>query len=126
MLPCEKKCLRGKVGDPIQIGALERACVTSTEQEQRVQPLPGREKKVAVVGSGLSSLTAAHDLARKGYPVTLFEPTDQLGGRLLEIHEALLPRQVIQGEIALLTRAEGGHPIECAPLCFETSSRRTA
>jgi glutamate synthase (NADPH/NADH) small chain len=102
--PCQKKCLRGKVGDPIQIGALERVCVTLTEQEQRVQSLPGRDKKVAVVGSGLSSLTAAHDLARKGYAVTLFEPTDELGGRLLEIHEALLPREVIQDQIALLTR----------------------
>jgi Fe-S oxidoreductase len=101
--PCQAKCLRGKAGDPIQIGALERACVTSTEREHRVHPLPGRDRKVAVVGSGLSSLTAAHDLARKGYPVTLLEPTDQLGGRLLEIHEGLLPRQVIHGEIALLT-----------------------
>ena len=102
--PCQAKCLRGKAGDPIQIGALERACVTSTNQEQRVQSLPRRDKKVAVVGSGLSSLTAAHDLTRKGYPVTLFEPTDQIGGRLLEIDEARLPRQVIHGAIARLTK----------------------
>ncbi len=102
--PCEKKCLRGKVGDPIRIGALERACVTSTNQEQRVQSLPRRDKKVAVLGSGLSSLTAAHDLTRKGYPVTLFEPTDQIGGRLLEIDEARLPRQVLEDEVTRLSK----------------------
>jgi len=102
--PCQERCLRSKVGDSIQISALERVCVTSTEQEQRVQPLPGRDKKVAVVGSGLSSLTAAHDLARKGYSVTLFEPTDQIGGRLLEIDEARLPRQVLEDEVTRLSK----------------------
>lgn len=102
--PCQAKCLRGKAGDPIQIGALERACVASANLEQRVQILPRRDKKVAVLGSGLSSLTAAHDLARKGYPVTLFEPTDQIGGRLLEIDEARLPRQVLEDEVNRLSK----------------------
>jgi glutamate synthase (NADPH/NADH) small chain len=102
--PCRVKCLRGKAGDPIQISALERACVVSTAHEQRMQVLPGRDKKAAVLGSGLSSLTVARDLLRKGYSVTLLEPSDQLGGRLLEIHEGLLPRQVIQDEIALLVK----------------------
>jgi Fe-S oxidoreductase len=100
--PCQVKCLRGKVGDPIEIGALERACVVFTTREQRVQVVPGRDKKVAVLGSGLSSLTAARDLLRKGYSVTLFEPSDVIGGRLLEIPEMLLPRQVVQDEVALL------------------------
>jgi glutamate synthase (NADPH/NADH) small chain len=102
--PCRVKCLRGKAGDPIQIGVLERACVVSTAHEQRVQVLPGRDKKVAVLGSGLSSLTIARDLLRKGYAVTLLEPSHELGGRLLETHEALLPRQVIQDEISLLAK----------------------
>jgi glutamate synthase (NADPH/NADH) small chain len=102
--PCQAECLRGKAGDPIQIGALERTCVVTTPYEQRVQVLPGRDKRVAVLGSGLSSLTAARDLLRKGYDVTLFEPSDELGGRLLEIDEARLPRQIIQDETALLAR----------------------
>ncbi len=102
--PCQVKCLRSKAGDPIQIGALERACVASTTLEQRVQILPGRDKKVAVLGSGLSSLTAARELLRKGYDVTLFEPSGELGGRLMEIPEAHLPRQVINDEVALLVR----------------------
>jgi glutamate synthase (NADPH/NADH) small chain len=102
--PCRVKCLRGKAGDPIQIGALERACVLSTAHEQRERVLPGRDKKLAVLGSGLSSLTVGRGLLPKGYDVTLFEPSDDLGGRLLEIHEALLPRQVIQDKIALLAK----------------------
>jgi glutamate synthase (NADPH) small chain len=102
--PCQVKCLRGKAGDPIQIGALERACVASTAYDQRLQILPRRDKRVAVLGSGLSSLTAARDLLRKGYAVTLIEPSGELGGRLLEIPESLLSHQVINDEIALLIK----------------------
>jgi glutamate synthase (NADPH/NADH) small chain len=102
--PCQVECLRRKAGDPIQIGALERTCVVSTVYEQRMQVLPGRDKKVAVLGSGLSSLTVARDLLRKGYDVALFEPSHELGGRLLKIDEARLPPQVIQDEIAVMAK----------------------
>jgi glutamate synthase (NADPH/NADH) small chain len=102
--PCQVECLRGKAGDPIQVGALERACVVSTAHEQRVQILPGRGKRVAVLGSGLSSLTAARDLLRKGYDVTLFEPSDELGGRLMDIDEARLPRRIIHDETGVLAK----------------------
>jgi hypothetical protein len=49
-------------------------------------------------------LTAARDLLRKGYGVTLFEPSGVLGGRLLEIPEELLPPRVIMEAVALLDR----------------------
>ena len=102
--PCELRCTRKDLGDAIQIGALERACVATPAPEHRLVLLPRRERTVAVVGSGLASLTAAWDLARKGYPVTVFEPTQRVGGRLLELAEDLLPREVIVADVAVLDR----------------------
>ena len=102
--PCELRCTRKDLGDAIQIGALERACVATPAPEHRLVLLPRRDQTVAVVGSGLASLTAAWDLARKGYPVSVFEPGERVGGRLLELPEDLLPREVIVGEVAVLDR----------------------
>ena len=100
--PCRNKCLRGRAGDPIRIDALERACVSRKAPMHHVLPLPSRDRRVAVVGSGLSSLTAAWDLARKGYTITIFEPGPELGGPLLNLDEKILPAGVVQGETAVL------------------------
>src|SRR5512144_1125021 len=71
--PCEEKCRRGLLIDlPISICSLKRACAdfkTSTSQE--VAPIKKRGKKVAVIGAGPSGLSAANDLARLGYSVTI-------------------------------------------------------
>ena len=72
--PCRDRCKRSEAGGPIEIGALERFCVSQPAPAQRILPLPAREKKIAVIGSGLSGLTAAWDLARKGYEVHVFDP----------------------------------------------------
>ena len=77
--PCEKFCKRNEAGEAIRIGALERACVQAEPPEARVLPLPAKGKQVALAGSGLSSLTAAWDLARKGYAVTVFESRGLVG-----------------------------------------------
>ncbi len=80
--PCRLRCKRGERGDPIQIGALERTCVGTPPPPVRIQPLPRKGKGVAVVGAGLSGLTAAWDLARKGYSVQIFETGVRLGDGL--------------------------------------------
>jgi glutamate synthase (NADPH) small chain len=77
--PCRLRCKRGEVGDPIQIGALERACVATPPPPVRILPLPRKPQRVAVVGAGLSGLTAAWDLARKGYAVHVHEAGAMLG-----------------------------------------------
>ena len=100
--PCQEHCQRGKVDQAIAIHLLERACVETPPPPQRIQPLPGKGKTVAVVGSDLSSLTVAWDLVRKGYGLTLFEEGQRLGGGLLERHEEILPRGVLEEETALL------------------------
>lgn len=105
--PCESRCKRGEVEAPIAIGALERACVESTDRKGRVQLLPRREQRIAVLGSGLAGLTAAWDLLRKGFQVTLFESSDRLGGSLWDLPEQILPREVIREELAALETLRG-------------------
>jgi len=101
--PCEEECRRGSVDEPIAIAALKRF---ATEQHApSVGHAPGltvaepRKGKVAVIGSGPGGLTCAHDLARMGYRVTVFEANPGLGGMLRTgIPPYRLPRETIEME----------------------------
>jgi glutamate synthase (NADPH) small chain len=101
--PCRQRCKRSEAGDPIQVGDLERACVATPPPPARVQPLPRKGKTVAVIGSGLSGLTAAWDLARKGYSIRIFEPSSSLGGPLRDIPPRRLPEAALEEELGRLT-----------------------
>jgi NADPH-dependent glutamate synthase beta subunit-like oxidoreductase len=71
--PCRPSCKRGEVGDPIMINALEKACLDNCGgPAPRVTAQPPKTTRVAVVGAGLSGLTAAIEIARKGYRVVVF------------------------------------------------------
>jgi NADPH-dependent glutamate synthase beta subunit-like oxidoreductase len=113
--PCETRCKRNAAGGAIRIGALERACVNLADGGYRVVPLPAKRKDIAVLGSGLSSLTVAWDLARKGYAITLFEPGLQPGAGLWAMHSAILTFDILRAELAWLekwgVRFETGQPI---------------
>jgi Fe-S oxidoreductase len=98
--PCRELCNRREVGDALEIAALERACADYGSPSGRGRRLPGRGKRVAVVGGGLSGVTVAFDLTRKGHDVTLFEATEHLGGSLWETPEDVLPRDVLTGELS--------------------------
>jgi NADPH-dependent glutamate synthase beta subunit-like oxidoreductase len=87
--PCEEHCLRAKVGGAIRIAELERAVVAQPAPNLRTPPMPKREGRVAVLGGGLSGLTVAWDLARKGYPVVIHEPDSQLGRRVCREYAAI-------------------------------------
>ncbi len=101
--PCRPACTRGKAGDPIEIAAIERACADyAVVRAERARPLPRRTQRVAVVGGGLSGLTAAHDLVGKGYHVTLFEALRPVGGRLWSFPEERLPRSVLMAELRIV------------------------
>lgn len=100
---CECKCVRGKKGDPVSIGKLERF-VADYAREHGIKPVKSCEsngKKVAVIGSGPAGLTCAGDLARKGYEVTIFEALHEAGGVLVYgIPEFRLPKnKVVKAEI---------------------------
>ncbi len=100
--PCESACNRGAYDSPLAICALERHVGDLALQEGWAFPSPplGNER-VAVVGAGPSGLSAAYQLRRRGYGVTLFEARDFLGGLLREgIPPYRLPRKVLDAEIA--------------------------
>ena len=100
--PCEAQCKRREVEEPLAIGLLERNCVEHATGKVRIQLLPRRQHKIAVIGSGLAGLTTAWDLLRKGFVVSIFERDDRLGGSLWALSENLLPREVIRAELAIL------------------------
>ncbi|EMG36405.1 aldehyde dehydrogenase, iron-sulfur subunit [Desulfocurvibacter africanus PCS] len=116
--PCEASCRRGDVEESIHIGELERACALYTKAKGRLLPLPSRGKRVAVVGGGLSALTVAWDMGRKGYAVSLF--SDEPGGTLLDLPEERLPREALSTELERLkmlrVTLQPGLPLEAATL----------
>jgi Fe-S oxidoreductase len=98
--PCRAACNRKDAGDALRIAALEQACADYGARSDRKGPTPRRGKRVAVVGGGLSGVTVAFDLARKGVGITLFEATERLGGTLWETPEAVLPRDLPAAELS--------------------------
>ena len=103
---CEKLCVRGKKGDPVGIGRLERfvADYHNAQPEKRIKKPAPNGHKVAVIGSGPSGLTCAGDLAKKGYDVTVFEALHLAGGVLVYgIPEFRLPKTIVQKEVDNLT-----------------------
>lgn len=102
---CESKCVRGIKGEPVGIGRLERFAadyhMANVEDKPEIPEWNG--KKVAVVGSGPSGLTAAGDLAKLGYKVTVYEAFHTAGGVLMYgIPEFRLPKAIVQKEISNL------------------------
>src|SRR5512146_2336485 len=103
--PCETACRRGEIDRPIAIRALKRFLTERYGPESR-HPLPMPKAaeslpfKVAVIGAGPVGLSAAHDLALMGYPVTIFESAPVAGGMLyLGIPEYRLPRSVVEAQV---------------------------
>lgn len=99
---CEGKCVRGLKAEPVAIGRLERFAADYHREHahQTPCPPPSNGHKVAVVGSGPSGLTAAGDLAKKGYRVTVYEALHIPGGVLVYgIPEFRLPKQIVADEI---------------------------
>jgi glutamate synthase (NADPH/NADH) small chain len=105
--PCRADCKREQAGDAINIGLLERSCADYAGFVPEVprRGLP-KQERVAVVGGGLSGLSAALMLAKKGYGVTIFEATGRLGGELRAQPTDLLPPEIIDQDISLLDEYE--------------------
>lgn len=101
--PCELTCNRWEVDSPVAICWLKRfvADYELKHPPKKPKPLPQtRNEKVAIIGSGPAGLTAANDLIRKGYGVTVFEALPKPGGMLIAgIPAFRLPRPIIQYEI---------------------------
>lgn len=101
---CEKNCILAIKGEPVAIGRLERF-VSDYAREHGLditneEKPASKGKKVAIVGSGPSGLTAAGDLAKMGYDVTIFEALHAPGGVLMYgIPQFRLPKEIVKHEI---------------------------
>lgn len=113
--PCEAACRRGAIDKPVAIRALKRFAVEEFlkrhndnyhDESLKLSTARGASKginvgsKVAVIGSGPAGMSAAHDLARLGYRVTIFESLPVLGGMFyVGIPAYRLPRDIIKLDI---------------------------
>jgi 2-oxoacid:acceptor oxidoreductase delta subunit (pyruvate/2-ketoisovalerate family) len=104
--PCESRCNRIELGGAIAIHVQERFLADwAYEKGLKAPPsvsLDPSAPSVAVVGSGPAGLSCAYQLARQGYPVTVFEAQDKPGGMMRLIPEYRLPREILDHEIAAI------------------------
>lgn len=125
--PCEDKCNRKDVDAPVAINQLKRF-VSDLELEEagvienfsgvdraadpsrqpakiKEKVIEKREERVAIIGAGPAGLTAAHDLAQLGFPVTVFERLPVAGGMLaVGMPEYRLPMKVVDYEVDRIRR----------------------
>ena len=101
--PCENECERGKLDEPVAINAIKRfvADYVLSRKKEKSKPIPKKhEERIAVIGSGPAGLTAAYELTKMGYPVTVFESLPKPGGMLrVGIPAYRLPKRVLESEI---------------------------
>jgi NADH-quinone oxidoreductase subunit F len=104
--PCEQRCRRGTMDQPISIRVLKRSASDYVYQHGGVEVTPppqSKEQSVGIIGAGPAGLSAAYYLARLGYGVTIYEALPVAGGMLaVGIPDYRLPRQVLDQDISLI------------------------
>jgi len=103
--PCKKACVRADSGGAIEISELEKAAlIFGYSPPKRTMSAAKNKGRAAVVGGGISGLTAAFDLDKKGYQVTLYEKSGRLGGRIWDCAGEDLKKEVIEEELQIIAK----------------------
>ena len=113
--PCEKKCRRSIIDQPINIRGLKMYAVNQNPADQVELPGPNVStgKKIAVVGAGPSGMTAAYFLALMGHRVVVFEEHEKPGGMLrYGIPAYRLPKERLDEDLRAIEKA-GNIEIRC-------------
>jgi glutamate synthase (NADPH/NADH) small chain len=103
--PCEGACTEGYIMEAVAVNSIEHAIIENAFEKGWVQPKKGKDtgKKIAVVGSGPSGLSAAYYLNAVGHQVTVYERSDRPGGLLMYgIPNMKLSKKVVERRIALM------------------------
>jgi NADH-quinone oxidoreductase subunit F len=99
---CEDNCRLGETDDPVAVRSLKRFVADYERGRWKPATAPvetTRTEKIAIIGAGPAGLTAARDLRREGYPVTVFEATSLAGGMLRQsVPDFRLPAEVVDRE----------------------------
>jgi len=98
---CASKCRRGQLDEPMAIAWLKRYIADNGKRPEVKAVEVTRKQKIAIIGAGPAGLTAAQDLAKRGYKVTVFESLPKAGGMMrYAIPEYRMPRNIIDLEVA--------------------------
>jgi len=98
--PCQKACNLIGLEGAVNVRVLERAAADHGRAEPRLLSDAGRDKPVAIVGSGPAGLTCAYHIARLGHPVSLIEASDRPGGLLTRgIPSFRLPPDAVEKDL---------------------------
>lgn len=103
--PCESVCVRENAGGAIRISELEKAAVKyGYSSPKKTLPVPKNAGKVAVIGGGLSGLSAAIELDRKGFKVTIYEKSEKIGGKFWDYEGRNLAKADIEEELRIFDK----------------------
>ncbi|NWG10973.1 FAD-dependent oxidoreductase [Candidatus Bathyarchaeota archaeon] len=104
--PCQDACSRKNSDQPVGIRYLKRLAADIEREQGRIKPdsiLKKHGEKIAIVGAGPAGLSAAYELAKLGYPVTVFERMPEPGGMMrYGIPDYRLRKYVVANEIAYI------------------------
>lgn len=103
--PCEAACRRAEIDAPVSARSIKRFLADqeesfSTSLNSIKKEIKSKKEKIAVIGSGPSGLSAAAELSKNGFNVTVFEKEKMIGGLLrYGIGKHRLPREILEKEI---------------------------
>ncbi|MBR1711465.1 MAG: NAD(P)-dependent oxidoreductase [Clostridia bacterium] len=102
---CAGHCVLGRKGSPVTFYHIERFISEAYLDRMKIERPASKGKKTAVIGAGPAGLTAAIELAKEGYEVTLFDDNDHIGGMLYYgIPDFRLPKNLLTKYLKILNR----------------------